>query len=43
MDFIIKQVINKLSSATRVISMEYISGIRMLDLDKSAQEDEKKT
>jgi len=37
----IKQVINKLSSATRVISMEYISGIRMLDLDKSSEDDEK--
>ncbi len=36
----IKQVISKLSSATRVISMEYISGIKMLDLNKSAQDNE---
>jgi DNA-binding response OmpR family regulator len=33
----IKQVISKLSNATRVISMEYISGVKMLDLNKSIQ------
>ena len=31
----IKQVISKLSNATRVISIEYISGVKMLDLNKS--------
>jgi DNA-binding response OmpR family regulator len=39
----IKQVISKLSNATRVISMEYISGVKMLDLDKSARSNENKT
>jgi len=38
----IKQVIRKLSNATRVISMEYISGVKMLDLDKSARNNENK-
>ncbi|MGA1864660.1 MAG: response regulator [bacterium] len=37
----IKQVISKLSNATRVISMEYISGVRMLDLNKSIQSDDR--
>ena len=36
----IKQVISKLSNATRVISMEYISGVKMLDLNKSIQSNE---
>ena len=33
----IKQVVNKLSRATKVISMDYISGIKMLDLDRSSE------
>ena len=36
----IKQVVNKLTHATRVISMEYISGVKMLDLDESAHDKE---
>jgi len=39
----IKQVINKLSHATRVVSMEYISGVKMLDLDKSSGGDKKES
>ncbi|MGA1875462.1 MAG: response regulator [bacterium] len=34
----IKQVIEKLSKATRVVSMEYISGIPMLDIDQSIEQ-----
>lgn len=34
----IKRVIEKLSRATKVVSMEYISGIQMLDIDQSIQE-----
>ncbi|MGA1839861.1 MAG: response regulator [bacterium] len=37
----IKQVISKLSNATRVISMEYISGVKMLDLNKSILNDDR--
>lgn len=37
----IKQVISKLSNATRVISMEYISGVKMLDLNKSMQNNDR--
>ena len=34
----IKRVIEKLSKATKVVSMEYISGIQMLDIDQSIEE-----
>ncbi len=33
----IKRVIEKLSKATKVVSMEYISGIQMLDIDQSIE------
>lgn len=35
----IKQVINKLSNATKVISRDYIPGIKMIDLDGSSDAD----
>ncbi|MCL6582342.1 MAG: response regulator [bacterium] len=41
----IKGVIDKLSRATKVVSMEYISGIQMLDINQSSEpikDDEKK-
>ncbi|MBN2372270.1 response regulator [bacterium] len=34
----IKQVVSKLTNATRVISTEYISGVKMLDLDESTHD-----
>jgi len=34
----IKRVIEKLSRATKVVSMEYISGIQMLDIDQSIEQ-----
>ena len=33
----IKGVIEKLSKATKVVSMEYIAGIQMLDIDQSIE------